>query len=121
MWCTQNFAFISDRRIRDIVVCDNYDVANSIARNIYGNDGIAIDVSHYNVQIDDVYTDGKFYRDGEEILPNPTVEDMINKLTGETINLEEASCDLSADYERRISDIEEALCELAEIISGRID
>ena len=119
MWCTQNFAFINDGLIKDIVVCDDYDVANNLARNIYGANAIAFDVSHYSLQIGDVYSNGRFYRGEEEILPNPTVEDKINELTAETISLEEATCDLNDDYERRISDIEEALCELAEIINGR--
>ena len=121
MWCTQNFAFIADAVIKDIVVCDDYNVANQLAQNIYGLNAIALDVTHYAVQKGDAYLNNKFYRDGEEIFPLPTVEDRLNELEASETTLEEATCDLNSDYEQRISDIEEALCELAEIISGRIN
>lgn len=121
MWCTQNFAFIADGEVQDVVVCDDYNIANELAVNMYGKDAIALDCTHYALQKGDIYFKQKFYRDGEEILPEPTVEDKINELIASTTNLEEATCDLNDDYEQRIIDIEEALCELAEIINGEVD
>ena len=115
MWCTQNFAMIADGEVKNIIVCDDYDVANELAQGMYGNNAVAFDVSQYSVIIGDKYENGKFYRAEEEIKPNPTVDELINKLNADTQALEEAACDLDESIYQRLADIEEALCEIAEM------
>ena len=115
MWCTQNFAIIANERVENIMVCDDYDIANQLAKSMCGENAIAIDVSHIGVEIGDAYRDGQFYKGDEVIKPFPTVEELINKLRGDTSNLEEAACDLDENIYQRLADIEEALCEIAEM------
>lgn len=117
MWCTQNFAFIVDGEVKDIVVCNDYNVANQIAQNIYGSGAIATDVTHYTVDIGDTYTNNKFFRGEREIHPLPTVEDKLNGLGGSVADLETAACDLDETIYQRILDIEDALCEISEMLS----
>jgi len=120
MWCTQRFAFLNDSNtIQNIIVCDDYSVANEIAKNIYGDDGYAIDVTNYAVGIGDEYRDGNFYRDGVLIEPEPSIEDKLARLFGETASLEEAACDIDGNVSERLSQVEEALCELAEMIMNK--
>lgn len=117
MWCTQNFALIANGKIKNIVVCDDYDIANKISQHTYGQNAIAVDVSQYNLQASDTYENGKFYRNGEEIKANETVEDRLIKLRASATDLEEAACDITESYEERIVAIEEALCELSELLT----
>ena len=37
MWCNQIFSLINDNKIQNTIVCDNYEVANQIARTTYGD------------------------------------------------------------------------------------
>ena len=119
MWCMQNFALIADGKIKDIVVCDDYNVANQIAQNVHGQGATAADVTHYALEVGDEYDNGKFYRDGKEIQPLPSVEDKLNELNAAAESLEEAACDLDGLYAQRLADIEEALCEISELINNR--
>ena len=50
-----------------ISVCDNYEIANQIARVTYGDNAFAVDTTLYSVSIGDDYIDGLFYRERELI------------------------------------------------------
>ena len=82
MWCTQRFAIIADSTIQNIIVCDNYYVANDIAREAFGENACAIDVSAYAVGIGDTFDSkaNKFYRDEEEIEPEESIESKLARL-----------------------------------------
>lgn len=80
MWCNQIFSLISDNEIKNTIVCDNYEVANQIARSSYGENSIAVDTTLYPVSIGDGYIDGVFYRDGKEIPRNLTEAERITVL-----------------------------------------
>ena len=118
MWCTQNFAFVADDEVKDVVVCDNINTATQIAKNIYGPDTVVLDVTRYEVQLGDNFRNGKFYRGKKEILASPSVEDRLNGLTASSSDLEEVACELTERYEERISDLEEAFCELSSLLLG---
>lgn len=118
MWCMQNFALIKNNEVKDIIVCDNFEVANQLAKNVYGDQAQAQDVTRYPLAVGDEYKDGKFYRFNEEVLPYPTVEERLTELRALEIQLEEATCDIGVSYEQRLSDIEEALCELSSMNGG---
>lgn len=58
----QVYAYIWKETVMNVVVCDNYELANNIAKGSYGNDAFAVDCLQYPCQIGDKYIDGKFYK-----------------------------------------------------------
>lgn len=57
----QVFAQICDGEIKNIIVCDNYEMANWLTRASYGDDALAVDCLQYPCVIGDKYRDGVFY------------------------------------------------------------
>ena len=43
----QVFAIVHEETVQNIIVCDNYELANQIARGTYGNEAIAVDCLQY--------------------------------------------------------------------------
>ena len=85
MWCNQIFSQISENVIKNIIVCDNFEMANYLARCTYGDAAFAVDTTLYPIRIGDTYDNGKFYRISEdgirtEIPKNPTQEELITQL-----------------------------------------
>ena len=63
----QVFAHILDNKIKNVIVCDNYEVANQLARSIYGQNAIAVECTQYPCGIGDFYIDNSFhYRDKDD-------------------------------------------------------
>lgn len=92
MWVNQIFSLIDDTgTIQNIIVCDNYEIANQIARMSYENDAYAIDTTQYPVSVGCKHIDGRFYQeDGvTEILRNPTPDEQIVILEAEKAALAE--------------------------------
>lgn len=93
MWLNQIFALISISdeigQVQNLIVCDNYEVANQIAREYYGDTAIALDTTQYPLRIGDLYQDGGFFwaETGEEIPRNPTEAEKIAQLQAENISL----------------------------------
>lgn len=94
MWCNQIFSLINDNKIKNTIVCDNYETANQIARITYGDNAIAVDTTLYPVSIGDDYIDGLFYRDGEIIKRNLTEEERIAELNNQLTAAQLALCEL---------------------------
>lgn len=66
----QVFAQIFEGEIKNIIVCDNYEIANWITRASYGDEAFAVDCLQYPCEIGDRYHDETFYNingDGSEI------------------------------------------------------
>lgn len=61
MYIKQTFALIQGEIIKQDIVCDNYEVANQLARSVYGEDAIAVDSTQYPVSEGDYYINGNFY------------------------------------------------------------
>ena len=84
----QVFAQIFDEEIKNIIVCDDYEKANMLARGAYGNSAFAVDIAQYPCSPGDHYHDGKFWRvdengnEVEEIAYVPTQEQQVSNLTG---------------------------------------
>lgn len=57
----QVFAQISDGEIKNIIVCDDYNMANWLAKAQYGDKGFAVDCYNYPCKIGDRFNDGVFY------------------------------------------------------------
>lgn len=95
MWCNQIFALISvdeagKGKVENIIVCDNIEWANQMARSLYGDTALALDTTWYPLKIGDNYIDGRFYSDdGNEIKKNLTEEERIALLQEENIFLKE--------------------------------
>lgn len=66
MYCNQIFSLISSKSgigtVENIIVADNYEVANQLARNLYGASAYAVDTTLCPVGIGDKHIDGVFYR-----------------------------------------------------------
>lgn len=89
----QVYAIIdADGIVQNVMVCDNYEEANQIARAVYGDEAIAVDCLQYPCGPGDTYHDGKFWHieegDGEtEISYVPTQEQQVAALQAENSEL----------------------------------
>ena len=74
----KDFAFVKEQKIVNIAVYapdGAYTAANLQAKQFYGSDAIAVDVTQYPVKIGDTYENGTFLRDRIQIDPLPTDEE----------------------------------------------
>ena len=77
----QVFAIVHEETVQNIIVCDNYELANQIARGTYGNEAIAVDCLQYPCFIGCKYKEGKFYDlEDNEIAYVPTQEQQVATL-----------------------------------------
>ena len=80
----QVFAQIFKDEVKNIIVCENYEMANWLTRAAYGEAAFAVDCLQYSCGIGDKYHDGIFYHviDGkEDIIPyTPSPEQLIPSL-----------------------------------------
>lgn len=85
----QIFAQIYDTAIKNIIVCDNYELANQLARMIYGDSASAWECTQYPVSIGDKCINRVFYfKDGVTQVPRtPTAEESVTMLTVENTDL----------------------------------
>lgn len=66
----QVFAFIVNEEIKNIAVCDNYELANSLSRMVFGEEASAWECTQYPVSIGDKCKDRVFYfKDGITLVP----------------------------------------------------
>ncbi|WP_313579577.1 hypothetical protein [Lacrimispora sp.] len=84
----QVFAQIFEEEIKNIIVCDNYEMANRLARAVYGVEAFAVDCSQYPCGVGDKYRDGIYYHvnnDESEIVINyvPTAEQQVPVLNAQ--------------------------------------
>ncbi len=76
MWCNQIFSLINNNEIQNIIVCDNYEVANQIARIQFGESAVAIDTTHYPLNIGCKYINGIFLEeDGKTVIERSLTAD----------------------------------------------
>lgn len=97
---------VEQQVVANICVCDNYEVANQIARMTYGDDAIAVDTTLYPLTIGDLYRDGGFYRGDILIPPNPTEEQRVSALEFQTAASEEQRAEAELDIDYRLSMME---------------
>lgn len=89
----QVYAQILENEIKNVLVCENYELANWLARATYGDAAFAVDCLQYPCSIGDKYRDGIFFRvnpnTGEEIVinPLPTQEQQVRDLQAENQEL----------------------------------
>lgn len=86
--------------IVDNVIVSNPHNASQIAKS---KGGISVYADRYPIQATDTCTDGKFYRDGVEILRTPTAEELIAKQQQEINAQNEYLLDL--DFRQSLSEL----------------
>lgn len=108
MWCNQIFSLISDSVVQNIVVCDNYEVANEIARIQYGETAYAVDTTHYPLSIGYKHIDGFFYEeDGvTKVFQNPTADEEAKAALDIATSLEARQVETELDIDFRLSILE---------------
>lgn len=94
------FAQVFEGEVKNIMICDNYPMANYLTKCVYGQDAYAVDCLQYPCNIGDKYHDGLFWRvdemTGEETVIKyvPTQEQQIEILRAENNELTIALADL---------------------------
>ena len=101
----QTYALIHNNEVLNIIVSEDYEMANFIARATYGSSSFAVDCLQYHCCIGDSYIDGTFYHTKEngENTPVeyvPTEAQAIVMLTSEMTVMNEYLVEL--DYQTAI-------------------
>ncbi len=108
MWCNQIFSLIHEDEIQNIIVADNYEVANLLARMQYGDDAYAVDTTQYPVSIGDRHINGIFIDENDmEIRKNPTSDEVLRYTSDrvEEMNIRQAESELDTDYRLSILEL----------------
>ena len=101
------YAQISEGKVQNTALFDNYEDANVITRIVYGQDAFAVDISQYPTGIGDLYHDGRFWRvveneDGttkeEEVPYYPTQEQEVQMLKAQNEQLVTVLADMIGGY-----------------------
>lgn len=115
----QIFAQILEEEIKNIIVCDNYEMANYLARATYGDTAFAVDCLQYPCQIGDKYINNQFYKENgiTPIKYVPTQEQQVEQLNRENTYLQLAlteQFEKNLDLQDEITNAQLALAELYE-------
>ena len=87
------FAQIVEGEVKNIMVCENYPMADYLTKCIYGNEAFAVDCLQYKCTVGDKYHDSCFWRvdpdTGEETQVEyvPTQEQQVAALQSENADL----------------------------------
>lgn len=122
MFYHQVYAEINGNEVKNIIVCNNYEMANILARNTYGEEAIAIDCTYWACQIGDTYKNNRFYSpDGNEREYKGSEAENITKLENENTELNEQ---LSSDNETILDlsfELDQVKDENSELNEGYLD
>lgn len=116
------WAFISDNEVKNVVVCDTYPMADSLAKNIYGVDSFAVEITLIPTGIGHKYENGMF-KDSEgnviESLPTTEQEVMTLRAENETLNqVVTESTMIIATQQEQIDEQAQAISELTILVAG---
>lgn len=108
MYVKQTFAIIQGETVKNDIVCDNYELANQLARSVYGEDAIAVESTQYPISVGDNYRDGVFYyKDSENAVPRQNTGEENALLAVEKVtDLESDIANDNVDTDYRLSIIE---------------
>lgn len=90
------FALIYENEVKNIFICENYELANQLARASFGDEAFAVETTRYASGIGNKYENGIFYKileDGtkKQIEYIPTAEDKIIELQSKLDNSQSIS------------------------------
>lgn len=94
------FAQISEGEVKNVMVCENYPMADYLTKCTYGSEAFAVDCLQWPCRIGDRYHDGFFWRvdqdTGEESMIEyvPTQEQQVRVLQAEKDELTLAMAEL---------------------------
>lgn len=94
------FAQISEGEVKNVMVCENYPMADYLTKCTYGSEAFAVDCLQWPCRIGDRYHDGFFWRvdqdTGEESMIEyvPTQEQQVRELRAEKDELTLAMAEL---------------------------
>ncbi|GLB26639.1 hypothetical protein LXJ15735_28800 [Lacrimispora xylanolytica] len=113
-----NFALIYKNEVKNICICENYELANVLARASHGDSAFAEDTTNYATAIGDKYENGIFYHkleDGtfEEAMYIPTERENIIDLQSKLI---QSQLVITETYENKTT-LEEKILTLQQIIA----
>ena len=82
----QVYAQIYKEKVQNVIVCTDFEMANYLARAIYGDEAFSVNCSKIPCGPGDSYRDGLFYKvleDGTEKLlgSGSSIEDQVNELS----------------------------------------
>lgn len=78
------WAFIADSKVKNTIVCDNYPMADMLAKTTLGNEAFAVEITQIPTCIGHSYIDGIFKDlNGDVIDPLPTTEQEVVALRAE--------------------------------------
>lgn len=82
------WAFVHENTVKNVIVCDTYQVADSLAKNTVDNTAFAVEITQIPVGIGHSYVDGVFKDlSGSVIDPLPTAEQEVVILKAENEDL----------------------------------
>lgn len=104
----QVFAQILDDEIKNIMVCDNYELANQLARMVYGEKAWAWECTQYPVSIGDKCMNRVFYfKDGVTPVPRRNTAEEDAQEAKELINQTQRNhSEYTIDLDYRLSKLE---------------
>lgn len=113
------FALIYENKVKNIFICENYELANQLARASFGDKAFAVESTRYATNIGDNHENGVFYHileDGslEEVMYIPTEKDNIVELHSKLI---QSQLVLSEIYESKLL-LEDKILTLQQIITN---
>lgn len=108
MYVKQTFALILGDEVKQDIVCTNYELANRLARNIYGENAIAVESTLYPISVGDKCINGYFYfKDGVTRVPRKnTGEENALLAVNKVDSLESDIAIANIDLDYRLSVIE---------------
>ncbi len=104
----QVFAMINKVTIGNIVVADNYELANQLAKGLFGKDAFAQECTMYPVSIGDKFVDGHFmFKDGVTPVPRMnTAEQDAQEAQAKVAVLSAQQAEIAIDADYRLSLLE---------------
>lgn len=106
----QIFAKIKDNIVKELMMCNSYEMANIVARKTYGKDALAVEVTFWECQIGDTYRNNKFYSpEGKERQYWGNEIENIEKLKSENEHLKKQTSEDNEtilDHEFRLMELE---------------
>ena len=67
MFYHQVYAQIVNNKVKNLIVCKTFEVADMITKKTFGKNAFVVEATYYDCDIDDTYKNEKFYdKDGNE-------------------------------------------------------
>lgn len=133
----RRYALIYECEIKNIFECENFELANMLARAAHGDEAFAVDLSNHGAIIGDKYIDSVFWREGISSVEDPkngesetklmkvpyipTEKDMIDDLKNRLLQSQLVLTDTyeeKLELENKLTELQRAITEINERIGG---